>query len=702
MKSISMKTWRLSAQRWGQSVFFLFVLLALVLGACSDGNSTTEEPNPGSGNEENKPAAGWNNVEVSPDTWDGEKRAVISYQLLLYSFADSNADGYGDINGLINKLDYLQKLGIKAIWLSPIHPSPSYHGYDVKDYDAINPKFGAEADFDRLITEAHKKGIRIYLDYVLNHTSVEHPWFQQAITSTDNEYRNFYSFSKDPLADIRDGKIDMIATESSGGYNAGEWFMVTSKASNIKGVYTFKLDWSDSSKPKLTVTEGGEVDQDNPDTSVQKYLYYGNPAVCKRFYAKGNNIYELTVNLDTDWGFLIRTSNTSWDSGTKYGASSTTDKLKLGVAFTLNNTTAADIMFDSQDAWYFHSHFYTGSFADLNYGKLADLTNNGAFREVVRSAKGWIDRGVDGFRLDAVKHIYHKASSDENPTFLKTFYEELDSYFRAKGHSEPLYMVGEVYSGASDVAPYYQGLPALFEFDFWNRLEWAINNATGCYFVKDILSYQQMYARYRSDYIEATKLSNHDEDRAASKLGKSTAKEKVAGAILLTAPGEPYIYYGEELGMYGTKQNGDEYVRGPMLWGDNTQTSYTDKIDKTVASSISSVSKQESDETSLLNVYRQFARLRNTYPALAKGKMSKHATYNESNTTEGKSIAAWYMTEGSQRMLVVHNLSGSDVEISLAKDDIKKIVGKQGAVYVKKGDDKQYRMGAYSSIVFLL
>ena len=82
--------------------------------------------------------------------------------------------------------------------------------------------------------------------------------------------------------------------------------------------------------------------------------------------------------------------------------------------------------------------------------------------------------------------------------------------------------------------------------------------------------------------------------------------------------------------------------------------------------------------------------------------MSKHATYNESNTTEGKSIAAWYMTEGSQRMLVVHNLSGSDVEISLAKDDIKKIVGKQGAVYVKKGDDKQYRMGAYSSIVFLL
>ena len=89
---------------------------------------------------------------------------------------------------------------------------------------------------------------------------------------------------------------------------------------------------------------------------------------------------------------------------------------------------------------------------------------------------------------------------------MRTFYDELNAYYKQKGKTEDLYIVGEVLSGASEVAPYYQGLPALFEFDFWYRLEWAINNSTGCYFVKDIMSYQQLYAANRTDYIEATKL----------------------------------------------------------------------------------------------------------------------------------------------------------------------------------------------------
>ena len=108
----------------------------------------------------------------------------------------------------------------------------------------------------------------------------------------------------------------------------------------------------------------------------------------------------------------------------------------------------------------------------------------------------------------------------------------------------------------------------MYKRQFWYRLEWALNNATGCYFTKDILNYRQEYAAYRPGYIAATKLRNHDEDSAASKLGKSTAKEKLAAAVLLTTPGSTYIYYGEELGLYGTKDKGDEYVRGPMLWGD--------------------------------------------------------------------------------------------------------------------------------------
>ena len=126
--------------------------------------------------------------------------------------------------------------------------------------------------------------------------------------------------------------------------------------------------------------------------------------------------------------------------------------------------------------------------------------------------------------------------------------------------------------------------------------------------------------------------------RTASKLGKSEAKCKLAAAVLLTAPGEPYIYYGEELGIYGTKEKADEYVRCPMLWGDNYTTAYTDKIDATVASSIKSVAEQKENANSLLNTYLSFTRLRNTYPALAQGTMTKHAVYNESNE-KYKSIA---------------------------------------------------------------
>lgn len=138
-----------------QLSFFLFCLLLVVAAACSDGNGVTEEPNPDPKPDPDptpEPTPEWVAVSATPDEWDGEKRADISYQLLVYSFADSNGDGYGDINGLISKLDYIQSLGIKAIWLSPIHPSPSYHGYDVMDYDAVHPKFGTLSDFDRLIT----------------------------------------------------------------------------------------------------------------------------------------------------------------------------------------------------------------------------------------------------------------------------------------------------------------------------------------------------------------------------------------------------------------------------------------------------------------------------------------------------------------------------------------------------------------------
>jgi alpha-glucosidase len=118
---------------------------------------------------------------------------AICYQIYPRSFADSNGDGIGDLPGIIDKLDYLQSLGVTALWLSPFFPSPNFDwGYDVADYTAVDPDYGTLADADRLIAEAHKRGLRAILDLVLNHTSDQHPWFQQAKSSRDNPYRDWY------------------------------------------------------------------------------------------------------------------------------------------------------------------------------------------------------------------------------------------------------------------------------------------------------------------------------------------------------------------------------------------------------------------------------------------------------------------------------------------------------------------------------
>lgn len=126
---------------------------------------------------------------------------VVVYQIYPRSFKDSNGDGIGDLPGIIEKLDYLEKLGIGAIWLSPVYQSPNDdNGYDISDYEAIMTEFGTMEDMDRLIAEAKKRNIRIIMDLVVNHTSDEHAWFVEARKSKDNPYRDFYVWA-DPSED---------------------------------------------------------------------------------------------------------------------------------------------------------------------------------------------------------------------------------------------------------------------------------------------------------------------------------------------------------------------------------------------------------------------------------------------------------------------------------------------------------------------
>ena len=138
------------------------------------------------------------------------KESVV-YQIYPRSYADSNGDGIGDINGITSKLDYLKELGIDVIWLSPVYKSPNDdNGYDISDYEAIMDEFGTMEDFDRMLAEAHARGIKIVMDLVVNHTSDEHKWFVESRSSKDNPKRDYYIWREG-----RDGKEPN---------NWGSWF----------------------------------------------------------------------------------------------------------------------------------------------------------------------------------------------------------------------------------------------------------------------------------------------------------------------------------------------------------------------------------------------------------------------------------------------------------------------------------------------
>ncbi|MBT9775249.1 alpha,alpha-phosphotrehalase [Clostridium sp. MCC353] len=143
------------------------------------------------------------------------KKTVV-YQIYPKSFKDSNGDGIGDINGMIDRLDYLKDLGIGAVWLSPVCRSPQDdNGYDISDYQDIDPMFGTMEDMKRLIEEAGKRGIRIILDLVLNHTSDEHPWFKEAVKGKDNPYHDYYVW--------RDGEEGCPPNEMRACFGGSAW-----------------------------------------------------------------------------------------------------------------------------------------------------------------------------------------------------------------------------------------------------------------------------------------------------------------------------------------------------------------------------------------------------------------------------------------------------------------------------------------------
>jgi alpha-glucosidase len=168
-----------------------------------------------------KPASSTTATSLSQQDW--WKNAVI-YEIYPRSFQDSNGDGIGDLNGITQRLDYLKELGVDAIWLTPVYPSPHVDfGYDISDYCAIDPQYGTLADFDRLITEANKRQIRVLMDMVMNHSSDQHEWFKQSRSSRTNPYRDWYMWNDGKGQTATSKGVPPNNWQSLFGHSAWEW-----------------------------------------------------------------------------------------------------------------------------------------------------------------------------------------------------------------------------------------------------------------------------------------------------------------------------------------------------------------------------------------------------------------------------------------------------------------------------------------------
>lgn len=193
VSALRLRTFAQFGARFGVSEDFFAALLAL-LNANRELPGKTHAATPGKA-----PAA-------APNPTTPWWTTAVFYQIYPRSFADSNGDGIGDLPGIISRLDYLQDLGIDALWLSPVYDSPNDdNGYDIRDYQKIMAEFGTLADLDLLIAELHRRGMRLIMDLVINHTSDEHPWFTAALADADSPYRDYYFFRPDGQAQTDQG-----------------------------------------------------------------------------------------------------------------------------------------------------------------------------------------------------------------------------------------------------------------------------------------------------------------------------------------------------------------------------------------------------------------------------------------------------------------------------------------------------------------
>jgi alpha-amylase len=312
-----------------------------------------------------------------------------------------------------------------------------------------------------------------------------------------------------------------------------------------------------------------------------------------------------------------------------------------------------------QDYYY---GFFWGGMPDLNFDSPE------VRKEIVSIGRFWLEEvGVDGFRLDAAKHIFPDDRPLDNHAFWKEFRREMEAI------KPDVYLVGEVYDRKEIVAPYLPGLPALFNFDFHYTLIEALNTENGQLLYKKQKDVLDFYQGITPNFIDATFSSNHDQPRLLNDLKQDPAKYKQALAILMTLPGAPYLYYGEEIGMLGLKP--DEQIREPFLWDakekDTRRATWIAPKYSTDAA-VTPLALQRMDPKSYFNHYKKVIGLRQSNSALAIGSL------DSVSQTYPNSVMAYVRRSADQELLVVHHLGKNGLEISIPPGFSKQIFASDG------------------------
>jgi len=483
---------------------------------------------------------------------------AIVYQVHVKGYRDSSRDGIGDFAGLTQKLDYIQSLGVTAVWVLPFYPSPQKDdGYDIADYRTVDPRYGTLADFKRFVKEAHRRDMRVITELVVNHTSDQHPWFQAARKAPPGSpRRNFYV-------------------------------------------------WSDTD---------------------QKFL--------------GTRI----IFTDTE------KSNWAWDPEAR--------------------------------AYYWHRFF--SHQPDLNYD------NPLVRREVVKVMHHWLELGVDGLRLDAVPYLVEReGTSCENLPETHAILKELRAEVEA--HYPDRMLLAEANQWPADVRPYFGDgdechmafhfplMPRMFMAlrkedrrpivdilaqtpDIPSNCQWAIFLRNHDELTLEMVTDEErdyMYLEYATD--PQMRINVGIRRRLAPLLFGGRRQIELMNCLLLSMPGTPIVYYGDELGMGDNIYLGDRNgVRTPMQWTGDRNGGFSEaetarlysplNVDALYGYQAINVEAQERSQTSLLNWMKRIIRLRRRHPAFGRGRFEAlHPANNR--------VLAFLRVHGDETLLVACNLS---------------------------------------------